>query len=75
MILRTLKPKYQEKAVQWLQAAALFALCIGILLPKIFAENFALSLLSGVMLGFSIAGNLFCLYYLRSKKSTPKEGK
>jgi len=68
MIIRTLKPEQQEKAVQWLQEAALFALCFGILLPKIFTDNIAVSLLSGVMLGFSIVGNLFCLIFRRNKK-------
>lgn len=70
MILRSLKFEQRAKAFQWLQAAALLALCFGILLPKIFVDNVAVSLLSGAMLGFSITGNLFCLYYRRNRKDT-----
>lgn len=63
MIIRALKPKDQEKAMSWLQASALLAFCIGILLPKIFIDRMAVSLISGMLLGYSIVGNLFSLYY------------
>lgn len=68
MIFRALKPKYKEKAVKWLHAAALLAFCLGVLMPKILKEQIAVALISGILLGFSIVGNLFCLYYHRSHR-------
>jgi len=63
MIIRVLKPKDREKAVHWLQASALLAFCLGILLPKIFQDQIAVSLISGILLGYSIPGNLISIYY------------
>jgi hypothetical protein len=67
MILRALQPKYREKAMQWLQAAAMLAFCVAILLNRFVEDSPFVSLLSGILLGFSIVGNLISLYY-RSHK-------
>jgi len=72
MILRTLKPKYREQALRWMQATALLSLCTAILLQKLIHDNIAVSLISGILLGYSIVGNLVSLYYLRNRKETPK---
>ncbi len=72
MILITLKPKLREKAVLWMQATALLALCSGILLLKIFKDQIAVALISGVLLGYSIVGNLFSLYYRSHRPEKPE---
>jgi hypothetical protein len=63
MIFRFLKPKNREKAMQWIQASALLAFCLGILLPRIFQDQSVISFVSGMFLGYSIPGNLLSIYY------------
>ena len=72
MIIWAINPKYQERAIQWMQASALLALCCGILLPKIFPDQIAVALISGILLGYSVVGNLFSLYHRthRDKKTS-----
>jgi hypothetical protein len=67
LLKSNLSPEKRKQYFTWLGAAAQLALVLGILLQQL--DNPGLDFFTGMLIGFSIVGNLATLYvFSRSQK-------
>ena len=66
MLLKKIKPTHSKQFTIWFGAAAQLAFVVGILLGRL--DNPKLAFLEGLLLGFSMVGNLYLLSQTRHLK-------
>ena len=66
MIIKKVKPTQSKQFTIWFGAAAQLAFVVGILLGRL--ENPKLAFFEGLLLGFSMVGNLYLLTQTRHLK-------
>ncbi len=74
MILRKLNPQARKNAVRWIWASAMLSFSISILLGQLAApyiQSNWLEFLQGMLMGYSMVGNLFGLIVYRSEGCIP----